>query len=375
MEQFKDYPKFAVIGAGNGGQAMAGHLSMMGFRVNLYNRTLDNIKDIQKSGGIILEGEVNGFGKLNLITDSMKDAVEDADIIMVTVPASGHKDVAFSYIPYSKDGQIVVLNPGRTGGALEFLNIMKTLNFNKEIILAEAQTFIYACRAVASGKVKIYSIKNVVSVASVPSQMTPYVISCLSHAYPQFTRAENVLETSLNNIGAVFHPAPTLLNCGRIESTKGDFQYYIDGITPTVAGVLEYIDAERISVAKAVGVNAITALEWLYASYGAKGNTLYDAIQNTRDYADIKAPPSLNTRYIFEDIPDSLVPISAIGQAVGVKTPTINSIIEIACVAHNRNYYASGRNTKNLGIEGLTKEQLMELVTYGEINKRDEVVA
>ena len=32
-------PKFCVLGAGNGGLAMAGHLAIMGFPVNLYNRS------------------------------------------------------------------------------------------------------------------------------------------------------------------------------------------------------------------------------------------------------------------------------------------------------------------------------------------------
>ena len=39
---------YAVIGAGNGGIAMAGYLALQGFKVNLYNRTKERIKLLMK---------------------------------------------------------------------------------------------------------------------------------------------------------------------------------------------------------------------------------------------------------------------------------------------------------------------------------------
>ena len=108
---------YAVIGAGNGGIAMAGYLSLIGYKVNLYNRTLDNILPLIQRPKISLTGEVQGEGKLNLVTNNVGDAIEDANIIMVTVPAMGHYHLAKAMAPHLKDGQIIILNPGRTGGA------------------------------------------------------------------------------------------------------------------------------------------------------------------------------------------------------------------------------------------------------------------
>lgn len=369
------YPRFAVIGAGNGGQAMAAHLAIKGFTVNLYNRTLEKVAHVKQKSCISLEGAIEGCGELNIVTDNMGDAIKDTDIIMVTVPASGHRDIAISCIPHLRDGQIIVLNPGRTGGALEFFNILKNEGLNKNVVVAEAQTFIYACRITGPSKVKVYSIKNQISLAALPAKETSRVIRMLSIAYPQFVPASNVLETSLNNIGAVFHPAPTLLNCGRIESTKGNFDYYTDGITPSVAKVIEDIDGERIRVAKALGVNTISAQEWLELSYGSSGENLYETIQNTTGYKGIKAPPTMDIRYIFEDIPESLVPISAMGSMFNIHTPTIDSIIQLASTIHEIDYYKIGRNTINLGIEGLTVDQITDLVNHGEIGELEGVVA
>ena len=62
-----------------------------------------------------------------------------------------------------------------------------------------------------------------------------------------------MLQTGLNNMGAIFHPALTLLNSGWIEATHGDYQFYIDGVTPSVARVLEALDRERVTVAASLG--------------------------------------------------------------------------------------------------------------------------
>lgn len=366
MQRYQDV-KFAVIGAGNGGCAMAAHLALKGFDVTLYNRSEKRLEPIRARGGILLEGvDESGFATIKQVTSDIEEAIRDVDVIMVTVPATGHRDVARAVAPFLHEDQIVVLNPGRTGGALEFRNILRQSGLKKEITIAEAQTFIYACRVIKPAHVKIFSVKNEVAVAALPAYRTPKVVEILSKAYPEFKPASNVLETSFNNIGAIFHPTPTLLNTGRIETTKGDFDYYIEGISPTVADILEKLDNERLKVASALGVKAQSALEWLYETYGAEGKNLFEALQNNKAYKGIKAPDSVNTRYIFEDVPESLVPISLIGKMLNVDTPILDSIINLACAAHNINYWETGRTIERLGLEGLTREQIFALVMEGE---------
>lgn len=358
---------FAVVGAGNGGQAIAGHLALKGHKVNLYNRTYQKLLPIIEKGGIELEGEVKGFGKLSVITDDIEKAIKDVDIILVAVPASAHYKIAEEMLPYLKDGQIVVLTPGRTGGALEFYNIIRRRE-DLDVIIAETDTLIYACRS-SMGKSKIFMVKEVVAVAAIPTDKTEMVVEALNTAFPQFIPAQNVLETSLNNFGAVFHPAPTILNAARIETTQGNFEFYREGISPSVAKILEKIDNERMMVAKALGVNTISAKRWLKESYNAEGENLYEAIQNTKAYVGLLAPQTLDCRYIFEDVPMSLVPMSSIGKEIGIKTPTIDAVIHLASVMHGKDYWNIGRTAEKLGIQGKTVEEIIELVE----GKRKEV--
>jgi len=361
---------FAVLGAGHGGLAMAGHLALKGFPVRLYNRTPDRLEPIRRRGAIELiahDGKElpRGIGRLSVVTSDIAEALEGARVIMVAVPANGHAGLAEAMAPHVVDGQIILLNPGRTGGALEVHHIFRQMDVTADVIVAEAQTFLYASRSVNPGQVQIFRVKNSVPVAAIPAYRTPEVVHALSEAYEQFIPGDNVIKTSMDNIGAVFHPAVTVLNSARIESTRGDFEYYIDGITPAVAKVLETVDKERVGVGAAMGFHCMTAREWLYIAYDAVGETLHDAIRANRGYYGIKAPPHLRHRYLTEDVPMSLVPIASIGEVVGAPCPTIRTIVHLANVMHGVDYWQTGRTAEKLGLAGLGLADIRRLVLEG----------
>lgn len=370
--------RYAVIGAGNGGMAMAGYLALRGFSVNLYNRTREKLESLIDNPVITLSGSVEGKGVLNMVTDRIGEAIQDVDIIMVTVPATGHCHMAKAMAPYLRDGQIIVLNPGRTGGALEVYETLRRSGCGKSVVVAEAQTFIYACRATGPDSARIFSVKHEVALSAIPAKFTRRVIRLLSGAYPQFVPAKDVMETSLNNFGAIFHPAPTLLNSGHIERGQS-FEYYLEGITPSIGQMLERLDAERMRVARALGVRAVSAREWLEESYGAKGDSIYEAIQNNPAYKGLTAPKGLDTRYIYEDVPCSLVPIASLAGYLGIETPAIDTIIRLANMMTGRNFWEEGRTVDKLGLKGLSVTEMHQLAQTGDIMKtavrEQEVVA
>jgi opine dehydrogenase len=366
---------YTVIGAGNGGKAMAAHLALMGFPVTLFNRTPEKIESIKQLGGIQLEsfeGGPHGFGKIQKVTSDPQEAVADAHTIMIVAPSSAHRDIARQFAPYLEDGQIVILHPGRTCGAIEFRKVLRDVGCSAEITIAEAETFIYASRSEGPANARIFRIKNAVPLSALPASQTQEVLQSLHEAYSEFIDGINVLHTGLNNMGAIFHPALTLLNAGRIESTGGEFQFYIEGVTPSTARVLEVLDRERVTVAAAVGVRARSALEWLHMAYNVQGETIYEAIQNQTGYYGIKAPNTLNHRYIFEDVPMSLVPIASLAKRYGVSVRGIESIIRLACFVHSTDYWRTGRTLDRLGIERLSVSELTRFVNEGTGDGKDD---
>jgi opine dehydrogenase len=353
---------YCVMGAGHGGLAMAGHLGIIGHPVNLYNRTDEKLEGVRWHGGIKVGGAVSGFGPIRTATSDMREAMTDVDVVMVVTPSTAHKSLAAAMAPFLRDGQLIVLNPGRTGGALEFRKVFRDAGMRAKVVVAETQTFLYASRALSRWEAHVFRIKNSVPLATLPAFWIPDALRMLNGPFPQFVAGSNVLATSLENIGAVFHPALTILNAGWIEATHGDFDYYLQGITPAVAKLLERIDAERLAVASAVGVRSMSAREWLYLSYDSPGKNLFEAIMNTGSYRGIKAPPSIDHRYISEDVPMSLVPIASLGSMLNVPTPAINMIIELGSILHSTDYRTSGRTVESLGLAGLSVKQIRQMV-------------
>lgn len=363
--------KYAVIGAGHGGKAMAAHLALMGFSVNLYNRTPEHVDVIRKRGGIELEsaeGGPHGFGELALVTSNIAEAIEGVEVIMVVLPSSAHGDIAKALAPHLAGGQIVLLHPGRTCGALEFVKVIRDNGCQADVTVAEAETFIYASRSDGPVQARIFRIKEAVPLAALPATRTQCVLDAICDAYPQFIDGVDVLNTGMNNMGAIFHPALTLLNMGWIEATHGDYQFYVDGVTPSVARVLEVLDRERVTVASALGIRARTSLEWLKLAYDTTGADLHEAIHNQPGYYGIKAPTTLNHRYIFEDVPMSLVPIASLGKRYGVSVRGMESMIQIASIIHRTDYWRRGRTVEKLGLEQWSVSELTRFVQEGTID-------
>ncbi|MGQ9732887.1 MAG: NAD/NADP octopine/nopaline dehydrogenase family protein [Candidatus Zipacnadales bacterium] len=362
--------KICVIGAGHGGTSMAAHLGLMGFEVNLWNRTPEHLEPIRQRGGIELltpEGYdlPKGTATLNRVTSNMAEALEDVELVMVVVPATAHKDIARACAEHLHDGQVVVLNPGRTGGALEFRQVLNSYDCKAKIILAETQTFIYASRVVGPAQSRIFSVKNSIPVAALPAYETPTVLKILRQVYPQFVPGDNVLKTGLENVAILFHPTVMILNAGRIEDQPQGFEYYLEGITPSVALLLEALDEERIRVAEALGLRAMRVREWLYIAYDSVGRNLYEAVRSNSAYKDLMAPPSLHHRYILEDVPTSLVPMISLGEQFGVETPLMRSLVEITSRLVQQDFWSEGRTTADMGIAGLNVKQVRRYVTEG----------
>jgi opine dehydrogenase len=341
-------------------------LALKGFDVALYNRSAWRIAPIIKNKRIKVEGEINAVATISFATTNLSEAIKGRKLLMVVLPAFAHRDIAKKIAPLLENGQVIILNPGRTAGALEFYNTLKEEGVNKDIVVAETQTFIFASRASNPGVVKIFRIKNAVPVAALPSSKNPELEQVLSQVMPEFEIAPSTLYTSFNNIGAVFHPATIILNTGWVETTFGKFEFYFEGISPSVAKILEAIDAERCEVARKFGIEPMTAIQWLAYAYDVKGTNLYDAIHNNEGYRGIQAPTSLENRYILEDVPTSLVPISAFGKLAKVKTPIIDSIVQLASLMVGVDFFSEGRNFERLHLNGKTVEEVKQIMEVGE---------
>lgn len=356
--------KIAIIGAGNGGQAIAGYLATKGCDISLYDRNEQKINDLKKRGGIYLNGKIKGFGKICHFTTIISDAIYRANIILVTTVANAHQEVASAISPYIEDGQIIVLNPGRTCGALVFKNTLNKLGCDKRYYLGETQTLVYACRIIENGIVNIIGVKDEVLMSALPASDTDHILHSLNQFYPCLKRAKNILQTGLENIGAIFHPCVCLFNAATIER-QDEFWFYRD-MTNQVARFIEKFDAERIAVGNAYGFDLLNVTEWIKFAYNdTQGVTLCERMRSNPAYYDIKAPGTIFTRQLIEDIPTGVLPLMELGKAARVSTPLLGSMVQIIESLLEMNFRTNGRTLTNMGLSNMHKEDIIKYIENG----------
>lgn len=350
--------RFSVIGTGNGGQAIAAWIAMLGHEVSLYGRNEKAIEVLTSHKIIKLTGAFTGEGHLAEITTDIHKSVSGKDVIMVVTTANAHGSIARQIASDLKDGQIIILNPGRTGGALEFKRALNEAGCTARVYVAEAQTLVYACRLVETGIVNVIGVKDKVLLSALPATDTEAVLSKINSVYPCFYPAKNVLQTSLENIGAMFHPCVLLFNAATIE--RHDVFWFYRDMTPEIASFIEEFDKERLAVGKAYGIDLLSVNEWISYAYPAtQGATLCEKMRNNPAYHDIKSPSTIFTRQLTEDIPTGVLPIMELGEAAGVEVPLLRSMIDICSRLLRIDFRKDGRTLEHLGLTGKSKDEIL----------------
>ncbi len=356
---------FVVIGAGNTGQAMAGYLKFKGFPVRLYDRSEWRFKYLRKHS-MRLSDEIESSQKIDLLTTDLNEAVYGANFIIVSTTTTAHIEIAKRLSEILTNDQVVLLHPGRTGGALIFKKILKENRSDLKITIGEFESSIFTTRTSATGStVHYYGIKKGVHFSTLPAVNVRKIFQILKDIFPQIETYPNVLYTSLSNYGAILHPAPTLFNVGRIENGH-IYSHYIEGITPSIATFLEKLDSERVTLGKYFKIRLKPLNVWLSDTYGSKGDNLYELLQNTHAYHKILGPDTLHHRYIVEDTLNGLVPFVHLARKCGIGLPIIENLTNLIGHLLSIDVISLGRDLNDMGIASMDVQQIIDYVVNGD---------
>lgn len=355
-----------MLGAGNGGQAMAAEMAMRGHRVRLYEHPsfAAGIRPLLASREIELVGDiVAGQARVDLVTTDLAEAVRGATELFLPVPAFAHAYYADALAPLLEDGQVLVLFPG-TFGTLFFRERFDRLGATKNIVLCETHTLPYDCRLEAPGRVLVLWKNRPMLVGTFPSARTDETLARLSDHFYDFQPLADVLEAGLCSVNPVLHLPACFMNTGRIERSRGEFWLYEEGFTPTVCRVTDAVDAERVGLATAYGYSVPSLVQELAEHQTPR--ELFSEINGAADLVPIKGPTSVKSRYFTEDIPYGLVPWIELGDKVGFDTPLLDGLLAFGSVIIRQNARAEGRTLATLGISEMNAQQIRRYVATGE---------
>jgi len=360
----KDKPVYAVCGAGRAGAAMAADISLMGYKVNLFelDRFKASIEPILGRGGIELTGKTQsgktGFAKLNMITTNPGEAVESADVVMVSAPAFGHEAFVRAVSPYLKEGQCLMFNTGYWA-SLRLAGALKEQGVFGKIVLAEANIMPYLSDK-KDYHAHIFNVKQDIKMATFPGKEADRIFSIIKLIYPQHRKVPNVLWTNFAAGNPSVHATLMIPIAGIPLDRYMGCKLYGEA-TASGARLAEAFDQERMKVAAALGCEVETAFEWQKITYGYTGKDIAEAFRKS-PHADRYIPRERLIAVVSEDLEYFYVPLVQLGDSLGVPTPVAKAIIEVMGVMLESNYWEKGVTLEQLGLAGLTADQIVRYV-------------
>ena len=357
--------KITVLGAGAGGTAMAFDCASHGHEVRLFDfpQFPDNIAAIAETGGINAEGDISGFGEIGYSGHDIDAALEGAELIYVVGPAYSTEPFGEAVAGKLQPGQTVVVSPSSCGGALAFKRAAGLAVDDDSIRVAETSTLHYAVRLTEPGKIHVFlKLKAGNLLAALPRTHTQDILALISDVYPSMEPGNSVLQTSLQNANPIIHPAVTLSNAARIEMTGGDFLFYEEGVSDSVGRLIEALDKERIAIGEQLGITVLSDPEMGMRQGYMLENNYGSGYRKAPGFLGIGAQPKLDHRYLNEDVGYGLVFMTALGKQVGVDTPGMNAIIDVASIVMAHDYRGESlRTPETLGIANRSAEELAKL--------------
>lgn len=399
MDHLKNKP-IAVLGAGAVGKASAADCALAGARVRICDlppfaeKTLFGIKEkgIKFFGDQLnLYGfERSGMAKMENVTDDVSEAVAGAGIVIIPTPTFGHRPFFEKLIPVLEDGMVIHIFPDNYGSLL-LRKMMREANCDKKVIIGGWSSAPYGCRVEIKGgvilpKIRVYYRAINLRGASLPSvdqdaflESAKYMGSMDAITNGDGTvPGDTVMDTGFSNVNPVLHCPGTILGVGTMENwgviygeDKYDFSIYSHAYCPSIAKVQYAFYLEQCELAKAMGVGiqefekkqffhreSILGAEYMGQDYVIP----FDQ----QDYIQFGTGPfSIDNRYITEDIPVGCHTYHELGKKFGVKTPVIDSMINLASAMMETDYYQKGYTLDYLGIGHLTKEEMLKYLHEG----------
>ncbi len=378
-------PALTILGGGNTAFAAAANLALRGFVVTLCEHPSFawTLESIGQTRTIQLDGVAEqGVSKMDRVTTDFAEALRN-DLLLLIVPAYAHKPFAQACAPHLRDGHVVVILPG-TLGTLEFARLLARHKRAKGVTLAETDTAPYVCRKIAPDAAYIWGVVSGLGLGVWPASETERVAGLLERIFtvdgrdPARSAAEDheplkekrlsssaimcyssVLECGLSAMNPVVHPAGVLMNAGRVEYSRGEFYFYEEGLTPGVCKTIYAVDTERRRIGKMLGFDLVPVDQaFHHAGFGPRGD-LWATIHGSRMLTQLRAPGVLDTRWLTEDVPYGLATWCSLGEKLGVDTPVMRSLVELASCTLGQDFWKFSRTAKELGMEGMSKDELL----------------
>lgn len=348
--------RITVLGGGPDARLLAALCLSNDASVTLFSAYGQELENLRSSSGITLRG-AGPVGTYQVDRDSapsvkttaeLDSAVADAQLVFLTGPVHKQRTYAMVLAEHLSDGQIIVLAPGRSLGALETAWLLRIGGCKADVTIVETQGLPYWYKV--EGAVFTLGECAPVMAATLPSGRAQ-VLTHLKALLPNIEAADSVLRSGFADGSALVEIPALLLNGpamgdGGVSIPLGGTpleqnQSFAALIGPEQRAVIEALAAERHTVARLFGVrNLPSAEQWIHVHAGDARGDARRPVPNRSDAQNL----------LRDGVIGSLVPLSSAASLAGVSLPVTQSMITLASTLLGADVAAAGRRLDTIGI-------------------------
>ncbi|MES0041844.1 NAD/NADP octopine/nopaline dehydrogenase family protein [Mesorhizobium sp. M0091] len=354
--------RVSILGAGAIAYGLAAYLAQSGHSPTLWSPSGHRTRTLATGEFLKATGDIEATVPVRIAKDC-RDAIEHADVVVIALPAYGHKMVMDAAVPHLADGIPVIISSHSSFGALYLSKRLAERKVRLPIVVWG--TTLLTGRQLGSTEVNVTSIRQKLDVATLPFDALDQGYElCTALFGDRFVKRDGLLAIALSNLNPQNHLGIALLNLTRMEKAE---QWSQGGnVTPAVGRFIEALDAERLAIAAHFGIAVRTVQEHFSLSFHVPMSTVSDMNQEMdRQGRGGFGPTTIESRYILEDVPFGLLPTAVLGKISGNPAILHESGISILSAAYGRDLKGDNDILPALGIEEMTKADLETLCRKG----------
>ena len=352
----------SILGAGAIAYGLAAYLAEAGHDPMLWSPSGERTKALAAGKWLKATGEIEASIPVRIAKDC-KDAIANADVVIIALPVNGHKAVMDAAAPYLLQGMPVIISSHSSFGALYLSKQLAARKVSLPIIVWG--TTLLSGRQLGSTEIHVTTVRQRLDVATLPfGALDEGFELCTTLFGDRFVKRDGLLAIALSNLNPQNHLGIALFNLTRMEKAE---QWSQGGnVTPAVGRFIEALDAERLAIAAHFGIAVRTVKEHFSLSFHVPIGTVSEMNQEMeRQGRGGFGPTTLESRYILEDVPFGLLPTVLLGKIS--RNPAIlhEAGISIFSAACGRDLTADNDILPALGVEGMTKADIEKLCRSG----------
>ena len=352
-----------IAGAGSIAFSTAALLEERGHKTLVWSPSGSRTKVMAKGEPLVATGAISGEFR-PLIAASASELVGGADVILLALPAYGHKAVMDALYPFLRSGQTVIISSHASFGALYLANLLAGRSIALPIV-CWGTTVVTGRQQHGTAAVVVNTVRAQVDMCVLPeSGSRDGMLLCETLFGERFKLRDGLLAIALSNLNPQNHMGIALGNMTRME--KGETWSQGENVTPNVGRLLEALDQERLSIAAAIGVSVRNIFEHFHLSFHVPVASISQMNQQMHAQGNGgMGPACADSRYVTEDVPYGLLPTVILGKLTGHPATLHQAGVHVFSAMYGRNFAAENELLNSLKLENLSLNELRDACQSG----------